>query len=459
MPRGGQTRDATSRGGWRPARWLLALLAVAIAVPMSAPPGSTNAQVKGGLAGAPFTRDVLPGGLVVLIEERPGSGLVAMEVAVLAGARYERDATAGAAPFMERLLAAGTPTRPSRRDVLRAITSRGGDVGVSVGWERLRLTAETAAEDFDVALDLLSDMLLNSLFSRDRFEAERELILQDLAERRDNPSSYFGDVLYATVLGDPELRHLPAGSPEAVAGLTHDALLRFRADHVVRGNTVIGVAGDVSRAEILPKIAQAFAALPPGPRQRPRPVPTAAPPRQVSLALGSEQANIGVGVRAPSATAGERPALAIAVSLLGAGGQRLYQEIRDRRGLAYATGAGMLQMGDLGVLSASAGTDPANTAEVLGLLHAELARLREAPPSDEEVARAIAYYVNGQAVDLETNSARAGDLTYRETLYGTAPPRDYFIGLLRGVRPADVYAVAQRYLTPDRLITVVLGPE
>jgi predicted Zn-dependent peptidase len=382
-----------------------------------------------------------------------------MEIAVLAGARYESAATAGAAPFMERLLMAGTPTRPTRRDVLRAITSRGGDVGVSVGWERLRLSAETAAEDFDVGLDLLSDMLLNSLFARERFEAERELILQDLTERLDSPASHFGDVLYATVLGDPELRHLPAGSPASVARLTYDDLLRFRDQQVVRGNTVIGIAGDVRRADILPKIEQAFAALPPGPRQRPRPVPATAPAALVQRALGSEQANLGIAARTPSVESADRPALVVAVGLLGGGGQRLYQEIRDRRGLAYATGAGMLQMTDLGVLVASAGTDPVNTAEVVGLLRAELERLRAAPPTEDEVARAIAYYTNGQAVDLETNAARAGDLTYRETLYGTAPPRDYFLGLIRGVRPADVHRVAQRYLAPERLTTVVVGPD
>jgi predicted Zn-dependent peptidase len=452
-----KTGRAASGQRWR---GLVGLLVVFLLFSGSGAPHATaQGGVKGGLAGAEFTRDVLPGGLVVLVEERPGSGLVAIDVAVLAGARYERGPTASAARFLERLFLAGTPTRPSRRDVLRAITARGGDLDVSAGWERVTLSAELAAEDLPVALDVLSDMLLNSLFARDRFEAERELVLQDLAEREDNPAALFADVAYGTVLGDPELRYVPSGNPETVARLTYEDLLRYRDEHVVRGNTIIAVVGDVRREEVLPQVAAAFAALPPGPRRAPRPIPPAPPAERVTRQAGSEQANVAVASRTPGVWAPERPALVLLSGLLGGGGQRLYEEIRDRRGLAYATGAGLLQMADVGVLIAYAGTDPVNTDEVTELLHAELARLRERPPSDDEVARTVAYFVNSQAVSLETNGARASDLVRREALYGVAPPRDYFLNLLRAVQPADVQRVAQRYLAPERLVTVVLGPD
>ncbi len=115
---------------WRYGARLAPVLAVALLLPGGAPPPATAQDTRP----TTFTRDVLPGGLVVLVEERPGSGLVALEVAILAGARYETERTAGAAQFLEQLFLDGTPTRPTRRDVLRAITARGGDLTVEAGW-------------------------------------------------------------------------------------------------------------------------------------------------------------------------------------------------------------------------------------------------------------------------------------------------------------------------------------
>lgn len=454
-------RLAASPPRWLSWRWTaLSGLLLALALVLStATPARVTAQAgtKGGAA--TFGRDVLPGGLTVLIEERPGSGLVAVDVAILAGARYETEEAAGAAQFLEQLFLDGTPTRPTRRDVLGAITSRGGDLSVDAGWELVSLSAEMASEDLDVALDVLSDLLLNSTFARDRFEAERQLILQNLIEREDNPSRLFSDVAYGTALGDPALRHVPAGSPDTIRSLTYESLLRYRARQVVGGNTIVAVAGDVRRADVLARVQRAFAALPAGARQQPRALPRVAPPPLVEREAGSEQANVAVAVRTPGVESADRAALVVLSGMLGGGGQRLYTEIRDQRGLAYAAGASLLQMPDAGVLLAYAGTEPSNADEVADLLRGELARLVGEPATDDEVARAIAYFVDGQVVDLETESARAGDLVRRESLYGVAPPREYFLNLIRGVSAADVQAAARRYLSSDRVTTVILGPE
>jgi zinc protease len=441
------------------AHWvrLAPLVALALLWPAG---GAPAARAQGGGAGdAEFSRDVLPGGVVVLVEERPGSGLVALEVAVLAGARYERTASAGAAQFMEQLLQDGTPTRPTRRDLQRAITSRGGDLSVSAGWDLVRLTTGVASEDFALALDVLSDMLLRSTFSRERFEVERDLILQNLAEREDTPADYLADIVEATTLGDAEMRHLPSGSPEAVVALTYDDLLAYRASQTVGGNTIVAIAGDVRRGEVVPLVQQALVDLPAGARQRPTALPEGQPARRVERTAGSEQANLAVSVRTPGAMDNQRAALVVLSAILGGGGQRLYEEIRDRRGLAYGTGTSFLQMQDAGVLLATAGTEPGSAALVADLLRAELDRIRDEPPTDEEVAQSIAYVVDGQIVGLETNSARARDLTRREALYGVAPPRAQFLRQVEAVRSADVQAAAQRYLAPERLITVLLRPE
>jgi len=452
-------------GGWRGRqrewgpRWvrLAPLVALALLLPAGVPPAA-RAQGKYSPE-AEFSRDVLPSGLVVLVEQRPGSGLVALQVSLLAGARYEDPDTASAAQFMEQLLQDGTPTRPTRRDVQRAITSRGGDLSVSAGWETVQLSTEVASEDFPLALDVLSDMVLHSTFSRERFEAERELILQNLAEREDTPADFLYDVADATALGDPRLRYLPSGSPETVEALGYDALLGYRARQVVSGNVIVAIAGDTRRDDVLPQVQRAFATLPVGPRSTPRPLPQTQPPDLVERTAGSEQSNLAVAVRTPGAASPERAALVVLSAILGGGGQRLYQEIRDRRGLAYGTGTSLLQMRDAGVLLAVAGTEPPSTDVVADLLRTELARLRDEPPSADEVAQSISYIVDGQIVSLETNSARASDLARREALYGVAPPRAEFLRQIEAVRPEDVQAAARRYLVPERLITVELRPD
>jgi predicted Zn-dependent peptidase len=431
------------------------LLAFGLVVLLAAgiPPAPAAAQRPG------FTRDVLPNGLVVLVEERPESGLVAVEVAVLAGARFEYGPTAGAAQFLEQLLQDGTPTRPTRRDVRRAITARGGELDVDVGWERLRLRAEVASEDFALALDVLSDMLLRSKLERERFEAERELILQNLAELEDTPETMLYEVAIPSALGDPTLRHRPSGSPAAVRSLTYESLLAYRAARVVSGNTIVAVVGDVRRAEVLPRVQQAFAALPLGPRQRPTAFPRGPLPPRVERTAGSEQAVVAVAALTPAiAATRDRAALTVLSTYLSGFTGGLMREIRDERGLAYSTGAAVLQMSDIGVFVADAGTAPANAVQVVDLIGAELARVRAAPPSPEDVARAIGEYVDGEIVYLETDSARARDLTWREALYGVAPPREEFLRAVRAVRPADLQAAARRYLAPDHLIQVLLRP-
>lgn len=458
----GRGADRAGQPGWQ-AEWgspwvrLAPLVALALLLPASVPP-SVGAQGKYSPE-AEFSRDVLPGGLTVLVEQRPGSGLVALEVAILAGARFEDADTASAAQFLEQLLQDGTPTRPTRRDLQRAITSRGGDLSVSAGWELVRLSTEVASEDFALALDVLSDMVLRSTFSPEQFEAERVLILQNLAEREDTPADLLYDIAEATTLGDTRLRHLPSGSREGVEALGYDDLLRYRARQIVSGNVIVAIAGDVRRDDVLPQVQRVFDSLPVGLRHTPRALPSGPPPNLVERVAGSEQSNLAVAVRTPGATNPERAALVVLAAILGGGGQRLYEEIRDKRGLAYNTGTSFLQMGDAGVLLAMAGTEPRSAEQVAALLRAELQRLSDEPPTAEEVAQSIAYVVDGQIVSLETNSARARDLARREALYGVAPPRAQFLRQVQAVRPADVQAAARRYLAPERQLTVVLRPD
>src|SRR5262249_48288658 len=162
----------------------------------------------------------------------------------------------------------------------------------------------------------------------------------------------------ATALGDPEMRYLPSGSPQSIRGLSYQSLLGYRAARVVSGNTVVAVAGDVRRGDVLPRSQRAFPGPPRGPPPRPPARPPQAAPNRVERTAGSEQANVAIAMRTPAARAPDRAAMVVLSAILGGGGKRLYEEIRDRRGLAYSTDASILQMTDTGVMVAQAGTDP-----------------------------------------------------------------------------------------------------
>jgi predicted Zn-dependent peptidase len=430
---------------------------VAVAV-LVASGGAAAMDATPGRAQTAAERSQLANGLTVVSVQRPDAETVAITLAIRAGARFEREDTASATKFIERMYLQGTPSRPDRDAVMRTVTSRGGTLGVGAGWEFLDFGVVMAPEDVDVALDLLTDLLANSLFDSERLEHQRGLILRDLAERRDNPTARAFDLFYQTIYRDHELRFLPSGSVESAERIDRETILRHRDARIVPSNIVAGVVSPLSHAEVLARVEGTLGSLPAAP---PPSVAGQAPPKasaqEVQYAAGRNQAMVILGGPTPGLSHEDRHPLWLLQTVLGPGGGRLFYDIRDAHGMAYDTSMRLALTAETGSIMAYAGTDPANVAEVTRLLREHLARVREELVSETELENAIGYLVGGTVVGLESGGALAGQLAHNIAL-GLPLTTAELEADLRAVTREDIRRVAREYLDPGRLTLVVVAP-
>jgi predicted Zn-dependent peptidase len=311
--------------------------------------------------------------------------------------------------------------------------------------------------ELDLGLDVLHDVLTASRFDEQALEAERRVILQELAQRADDPETVASDALFDTLFTGHPLQHPPSGTREGVQRLTVDRLRSFWERRLVGDNIIVGVVSGLDHAAVVERLEAALGAIPAGPPAErklvPLPLDGAA---SLTLPAGTDQAHVFVGARLPGVATPDRAALRVASTVLGRSGGRLFTEIRDRRGLAYSTYAAVPQYTDGGIFLMYAGTEGANTSEVADLLLAELARLREEPVAPPELADAIGSDVGAQVIADETSRAEAITLT-RSIVFGL-PPRDEEERRLRAVTAEDVRRVANAYLSPGRLTVLIARP-
>ncbi len=433
-------------------RWLALVCAALVSVALVFPP-AMRAQVEDDVQ-----RTVLSNGLVLLTKVRPDPDSVAINVAVHAGSRDEDESTNGAAHFMEHMFFQGTPTRPTSLDVERPITARGGSLNATTGWELINFNAVVRSADVPAALDVLSDILTNSLFDAQALEKERRVVIQELNARLNSPSTRGSDLFFQTVLADHPARHLPGGSPETVRTISRDTLMDFRQRWFVANNMVIAVVGNIEPDAIVGEVATAFSGLPTRPLpERPPAAPAEARQEVLRVSAGSHQAQVLLGVPGPSLRDPARYAMTVLDAIVDDAGRRLFTEIRDRRGLAYSVGSSLISLSDTGVWLAAAGVDPENVDLVRDLILAELRRLRDEPVSDTELEEAKSYLEGRSVLGLESNLAQARRFASQEAL-GVREPIAQYLERIRAVTVDDVQRVANRYFDLDNYTLVLVEP-
>jgi predicted Zn-dependent peptidase len=401
---------------------------------------------------------VLPNGVTIVARERPGSQVVAIDIAVRAGARYEHDGSDSAARFLESALLLGTERWSTRDALVRTIGGRGGDLSVTAGREIVEVSAAVGLPDLDLALDVLRDIVLHSRFDPDAIEREREVILQQVQEREDEPEDHAVDLLYQTVFEGHPLARLPYGTTEGVETLTVETLAAYWRDRVVGPNVLISVVSGLPDQEIFTRLGLAFEGIPKGPvaSLNYAEMPPASV-RNISLPIGTDQAHIFIGMPIPGVATEDRAPLRVLNGVLGRTSGRLFTEIRDRRGLAYSAYSSISQFVDGGIFYVYAGTRPQMADAVLDLLKGELKRIVEQPIADEELQNAIGGEVGSRTISVETSANEALYMA-RDTAFGI-PPREVQAAQIRAVTAADVQRVARRYLDPSRFSIVVTGKQ
>jgi predicted Zn-dependent peptidase len=403
-------------------------------------------------------RNDLASGMTVLTRERPYADVTAISISVRGGSRNEHDDTVGAAHFMEHMFFQGTPSRPTSDAVFGPISARGGWLNAYTSFENINFQAVVKNEDFDLALDTLADMLVNSLFAEDRIDKERQVVLEELIRGKNDPRRYAVELFFKNVWDEHPARNLPIGSRETLANSDRKVLTAFRDANFLASNMVTAVVGDQVHEAVVARVAEAFAQMPNGrkPEFLTAPVPPAKV-RRIEESIPGTQAQIVVGLPAPGADHPDTYALDIVSATLGEVGRRLVGEIRDKRGLAPGVGSSYSTLSDVGCWWAMVGTSPGNVDQVIELIREQMRRIRSEPPAASELEDAKSYIEGRAVLGLQTSIAFAQYLADREAI-GVEPPLDEYLRRVSSVTVEDVERVANAYLDPDAATLVLLRP-
>jgi len=423
--------------------------------------GSTRtllSESDGGLV----KRTVLPGGLRVITEAMPTVRSVAIGMWVGAGSRDETPAVAGSAHFLEHLLFKGTPSR-SALDISGALDDVGGEMNAFTSKEHTCYYARVLDADLGVAVDVLADMLSSSLIRSNDVESERTVILEEIAMRDDDPGDLVHDLFAESLFGDSDLGRPVLGTVTTISDVARNSINRFYRRRYTADQIVVAVAGNVVHSEVVKRVRAAFGAagfldgdaVPHDPRG-------AVHRRRVGEPIASvyretEQAHVVMGMPGIARDDNDRYALGVLNAALGGGmSSRLFQEVREKRGLAYSVFSFAQHFTDAGSVGIYAGTSPSNLPTVLELCREQVADVVANGLTEGEVRRGKAQLSGGMVLGLEDTGSRMSRIAKGE-LANDLISVNQVLAAVNAVTPADVHRVAQRVFA-GRESMAVIGP-
>jgi predicted Zn-dependent peptidase len=424
-----------------------------------APPG----HVPGG-AGDPtpelFGSTILPDGPRVVTEAVPGARSVSIGIWIGAGSRDESVDEAGAAHYLEHLLFKGTTRRTAAR-IAEEIDAVGGELNAFTGKEHTCFYAHVLGEDLELAVDLLSDVVTAATMNADDVELERAVVLEEIAMRADDPEDLLGEAFDDTLFGDHPLGRPVIGSEESIEAMTRDLLHRFWRRHYRPRSVVVAAAGKLDHERVADLVQRCF----PGDREAESPAQRRAPagslPSRDRLAVldeDTEQAHLMVGMRAMNRYDPRCPALDVLNTVLGGGmSSRLFQQIREQRGLAYSVYSATTGYSDAGELAVYAGCQPTRLGEVAGVIGDVLAQLAADGPTTEELARAKGALRGGLVLGLEDTASRMHRIGRHEIDLGHQRSLAESLSSIDEVDADAVVELAGEVLSAP-LIAAVVGP-
>jgi predicted Zn-dependent peptidase len=430
----------------RRASLLLSLAFLVLACPaLAAEPGAV-------------TQSKLSNGLTVLVRENPTSAVVAVALAVKMGTRWETPETAGISNFLQLMVVRGTASR-SGTQIVEDAERLGGRIDARGDHDWSAIEAAALARNWIPLLELVADVALHPSMSEGVVEGVKQFLIRQVRNRGDQPYPVAIDTLMQSLFGPHPYSWHPLGRKESLQRLDRAALLAHYRRHHVPGGMVLAVSGQVRAPAVLREAERLFGAMPVG---QPPAATTARPPAMVASRSLSDvpgaQTQILVGALAPGMTHRDYPAVKVLSSVLGGGmAGRFFSEIRDKQALAYSTAALYPTLADTGYFVAQLGTGPENLSRAQASLKKELERIREEPPSAEELRVAKAYLLGNFAMDRRTNERQAWYLATYELAGLGYEFLDRYVTAVSAVTAADVQRVARTYLGTVRESTV--GPQ
>ncbi len=427
-------------------------------------PGTTRTLLSDQGGGAVVRRTVLPGGLRVVTEALPGVRSASIGVWVGVGSRDESPSLSGASHFLEHLLFKGTPTR-SALDISVELDEVGGEFNAFTAKEYTCFHARVLDVDLPLAVDVLGDMITSSTITAADVEAERGVILDEIAMHDDDPDDVVSNLFAEKAWGSSPLGRPIAGTVESIRTLTRAQVLRYYRSHYTPENMVVAVAGNVDHPSVVRMVRKAFSRsnFLVDTSVRPLSVRRGSRARRTStgdvvVSRPFEQANIVLGVNGLVRTDDRRYALGVLNAALGGGtSSRLFQEVREHRGLAYSVYSYAAHYADAGTFAVAVGCLPSKVHDVLAVVRGELGRMADEGISEVELRRGKGQLRGGLVLSLEDSGSRMSRIAKAELLYDELPSIDEVLHRVEDVTLDDVNTLARNLFRQAQTLAVV-GP-
>ena len=432
-------------------------------MPLDLPLDAGSELTAGQDGGATVRRTVLPGGVRVLTEEMPGLRSATVGAWVGVGSRDERDGHHGATHFLEHLLFKGTGRRTAL-DIAEAFDAVGGEANAATGKEHTCYYARVLDADLPMAVDVIADMITSASLDPADLEVERGVILEELAMNDDDPSDVVHEQFAQAVLGEHPLGRPIGGTPGSIRAVPRDAVRAHYREHYSAPGLVVTAAGGVDHDALCSWVTSALDAggwdLTAGvaPLAR-RSGPVATAPEagaEVVVRRPTEQANVIIGGVGLTATDERRWALSVLGAVLGGGmSSRLFQEVRERRGLAYSVYSFASGHADTGLFGLYAGCAPDKVDEVLELMVAEWEKLASDLITPGELQRSIGQLSGGLVLGMEDTGSRMNRLGKAELVHGELLSMSEALDRIRAVGADEVRDLAADLASRPRSVVRV----
>jgi len=402
----------------------------------------------------------LPNGIAVLTEHMPGLRSVTAGIWVRRGSRHESPELNGICHFIEHAVFKGSRHR-SARDIAVETDRLGGHLDAYTTHEMTGFTTKVADTALSQAMDLLADLISNPRFDQEDLEREQKVILEEMKMVEDTPDELLGELFNSAYFPNQPLGRPIEGTRETVPTFDHKTTVAFHAREFSYSNLVVAAAGNVNHDRLLELVGRSFNGCESGARSRTHTLdsrPRPAAPIMIEQKNELEQAHLVIATPWPSALNEDRYAASLLASIIGGGtSSRLWQKIREERGLAYSVGAAGSAFSDVGVFNVYAGTSPDQLDEVLELSLHELREVVRNSVTDEELRIAKDQAVSSILLGLESSSARASTLARQEIIHGRRISPDDVIQKLRNITIEQLQEVARTYFKSETLALGALG--
>lgn len=407
-----------------------------------------------------FETTTLKNGLRILTAPMHETKATAVLILVGTGSRYESDDVAGVSHFLEHMFFKGTKKRPTYLDVSVELDSLGANYNAFTGQEYTGYYVQASSDHFADSLDMLADMLLNGTLPEREIEKEKGVITEELNMYWDVPQSAVAQAVEKLLFAPNPLGRLIVGTKATIAAMSRQKLLDYRTNNYRPGNIVVAIAGNPNKFSWVKAVKSYFTGLkvapPPSFKQF---VARQGKPQFELIERKTDQAHFVVAWRGIARTDPRRPALKVLNNIFGGMmSSRLFEEIREKRGLAYYVNSGFDDFHDTGSFYARAGVIVSKTEEAIQVTLQTIEAMTKRPVTDQELKRAKENLKGQLYLGLENSFAVAEFLAEQELLWGHIDQPEKVVADIEKVTARDIMEVAKETIRPERLNLAVIGP-